>query len=148
MVKRLPTIQETRFQSLGWEDSLQKEMATHSSILTWRIPWIEGPGGLLSMGPQRAGHDWVYFMATRTSMRKTGWTVWFFSGDSLHIAVRLGGWILEAEVVGWWWSMMMVEYTVSLKLMCSFHTISKNLHQSGHSLLVISLDKWLQLLVN
>ena len=41
----------------GWEDPLEKEMATHSSILAWRIPWTEGPGGLQSMGPQRVGHD-------------------------------------------------------------------------------------------
>ena len=50
MVKKLPAKQETQFQSLGWEDALKKEMATHSSILTWRIPWIEEPGGLQSMG--------------------------------------------------------------------------------------------------
>jgi len=50
MVKNLPAMQETWVQSLGWEDSLQKEMATHSSILVWRIPWTEEPGGLQSMG--------------------------------------------------------------------------------------------------
>ena len=46
MVKRLPAMQETRVQSLGWEDPLEKEMATHSSILAWEIPWTEEPGGL------------------------------------------------------------------------------------------------------
>ena len=50
MVKNLPAMQETWVQSLGWEDSLQKEMATHSSILVWRIPGTEEPGGLQSMG--------------------------------------------------------------------------------------------------
>ena len=50
MVKNLPTMQETRVQSLGWEDSLEKEMATHSSILAWRIPWTEEPGRLQSIG--------------------------------------------------------------------------------------------------
>ena len=45
-IKRLPAMQETRVRSLGWEDPLEKEMATHSSILTWRIPWTEEPGGL------------------------------------------------------------------------------------------------------
>ena len=49
-VKNLPVIQETAVQSLGWEDPLEKEMATHSSILAWRIPWTEEPGGLQSMG--------------------------------------------------------------------------------------------------
>ena len=46
MVKCLPTMWETRVQSLGWEDPLEKEMATHSSTLAWRIPWMEEPGGL------------------------------------------------------------------------------------------------------
>ena len=50
MVKHLPTMRETRVQSLGWEDLLEKEMATHSSILAWKIPWMEQPGGLQSMG--------------------------------------------------------------------------------------------------
>ena len=45
-IKRLPAMQETRGRSLGWEDPLEKEMATHSSILVWRIPWMEEPGGL------------------------------------------------------------------------------------------------------
>jgi len=49
-VKRLPTMQETRLQALGQEDLLEKEMTTHSSILTWRIPWMEEPGGLQSRG--------------------------------------------------------------------------------------------------
>ena len=50
MVKNLPAVQETWVQSLGWEDSLEKEIATHSSILVWEIPWTEEPGGLQSMG--------------------------------------------------------------------------------------------------
>ena len=52
-VKRLPTLQETWVQSLGWADPLEKEMAAHSSILAWEIPWTEEPGGLQSMGLQR-----------------------------------------------------------------------------------------------
>ena len=58
-VKCLPTMWETRVQSLGWEDPLEKEMATHSSILAWRIPRMEEPGGLQSTGSQRVGHDWA-----------------------------------------------------------------------------------------
>ena len=57
MLKHLPTMWETQVQSLGWEDLLEKEMATHSSILAWKIPWMEEPGRLQSMGSQRAGHD-------------------------------------------------------------------------------------------
>ena len=56
-VKRLPTMRETQVQSLGQEDLLEKEMATHSNILAWEIPWMEKPGGLRSMGLQRVGHD-------------------------------------------------------------------------------------------
>ena len=57
MVKRLPTMRETGVQSLGGEDLLEKEMATHSSILAWKIPWMEEPGSLQSMGLQRVRHD-------------------------------------------------------------------------------------------
>ena len=53
MVKRLPTMWETWVQSLGWEDPLEKEMATHSSILAWKISWTEERGGLQSIGSQR-----------------------------------------------------------------------------------------------
>ena len=58
-VKRLPGMRETWVWSLSWENPLEKEMATHSSTLAWRIPWREEPGRLQSMGSQRAGHDWV-----------------------------------------------------------------------------------------
>ena len=55
--KRLPAMRETWVQSLVWKDSLEKEMATHSSTLAWKIPWTEEPGRLQSMGLQRVGHD-------------------------------------------------------------------------------------------
>ena len=58
-VKNLPVVQETRIWSLRWEDPLEKEMATHSSILAWKISQTEDPGGLQSMGSQRVGHDWA-----------------------------------------------------------------------------------------
>ena len=57
MVRNLPAVQENWVQSLGWKDSLEKEMATQSSILAWRIPWTEEPGRPQSMGSQRVGHD-------------------------------------------------------------------------------------------
>ena len=56
-IKNLPVVQETRVPPLGQEDALEKEMATHSSTLAWRIPWTEEPGGLQSMGSQRVRHD-------------------------------------------------------------------------------------------
>ena len=59
LVKNLPAVQETQVRSLGWEDPLEKEMATHSGILAWEISWTKGPGRLQSMGLQRVGHDWA-----------------------------------------------------------------------------------------
>ena len=56
-VKRLPTVWQTQVQSLGREDLLEKEMATHSSILAWKVPWTEKPGGLQSMRSLKVGHD-------------------------------------------------------------------------------------------
>ena len=58
VVKNPSAIQETRFWSLGWEDPLEEKMATHSSILAWKIPWTDEPGRLQSMGPQRVGYNW------------------------------------------------------------------------------------------
>ena len=58
-LKHLPAMRETQVWSLGWKDPLEKEMATHSSILAWKIPWTEEPGRLQSMGSQRVGHDWA-----------------------------------------------------------------------------------------
>jgi len=64
MVKNLPGMQETRVWSLGRDDPLEKEMATHSSVLAWRIPWTKEPGRLQSMGSQRAGHSWKWLTHT------------------------------------------------------------------------------------
>ena len=59
-VKRVPAMQETWVRSLGQEDPLEKEMATHSSTLAWKIPWTEEPGRLQSMGSQRVGRDFTF----------------------------------------------------------------------------------------
>ena len=59
MMKNLPAVQEIQVRSLGQEDPLEKEMATHSRVLAWKIPWTEEPGGLQSMGLQRVGHKWA-----------------------------------------------------------------------------------------
>ena len=80
-VKRLPTMPETQVQSLSQEDPLEKEMATYSSILAWKIPWTEEPGRLQSIGSQRVGHD-------TTERRHFHFTVlqvlYMISVDSLH----------------------------------------------------------------
>ena len=70
-VKNLPAMQETWVPSLGWEDLLEKETATDSSTLVWRIPWTEEPGRLQSMGSQRVGHDW----ATSLSLNPPNWSI-------------------------------------------------------------------------
>ena len=75
MVKSLPAMWETRVGSLSQEDPLEKEMATHSSILVWKIPWVEEPGGLQSMGLQRVGHSWAtspHTSPTTSSLVLTG----------------------------------------------------------------------------
>ena len=73
MVKHLPAIRETQVWSLGWEDLLEKEMATHSSIPAWRIPGMEEPGRLQSMGSQRVGHDWATSLHLYTSFWRRQW---------------------------------------------------------------------------
>ena len=70
MVKNLPTMREAWVWALGQEDPLEKGMDTHSSMLAWRIPWTEKPGGLQSMGSQRVGHDWVTHTHTYTPAEK------------------------------------------------------------------------------
>ena len=82
-VEHLPATWETQVQSLGWEDPLEKEMATHFSTLAWNIPWTEKPGRLQSMGSQRVGHDWatsLHLGYTRFS-QKIGRVPWL-RGDS------------------------------------------------------------------
>ena len=75
MVKNLPAVWETWVRSLGWEDPLERGMATHSSILAWRLPWTEEPGGLQSMGLQRVGHDRV--TNTHTQRISKGLPRWY-----------------------------------------------------------------------
>ena len=70
-LKRLPAMWETWVWSLGQKDPLEKEMATHSSILAWRIPWMEEPGGLQSMGLQRVGHNWATSLSLSLSFHHT-----------------------------------------------------------------------------
>ena len=76
MIKYLPAMQETQVRSLGREDPLEKEMATHSTILAWKIPWTEEPGGLQSMGLQRVGHDWATNTSTLYSCLK--WLILYY----------------------------------------------------------------------
>ena len=79
MVRNLPAIQETWVKSLDGEDPLKEEMATHSSIPAWRIPWTEEPGGFQSMGLKRVGHDWVANTYTFPPVQPPSLDSWEFS---------------------------------------------------------------------
>ena len=79
MVRNLPAIQETWIKSLDGEDPLKEEMATHSSIPAWRIPWMEEPGGFQSMASQRVGHDWVTNIYTFPPVQPPSLESWEFS---------------------------------------------------------------------
>ena len=86
-----PSMQELQVQSLGQEDPLVKEMATHSSILTWRIPWTEEPGGQQSTGSQRVGHD----LATKHGLLEylklslnSSWKLWYFITSAASFSER------------------------------------------------------------
>ena len=80
IVNCLPTMQDTQVQSLGWEDLLEKEMVTQSNTLAWKIPWMEEPGRLQSIGSQRVGHDWaslsISFMYTYMKEKKI-YILWY-----------------------------------------------------------------------
>ena len=90
-VKRLPTMWETWVGSLGWEDPLEKEMATHSSILAWRIPWTEEPGGLQSVGLQRVGQtERLHFHFSLHPRRIVTQGTITYSDDILSTAVAMG----------------------------------------------------------
>ena len=91
-LKRLPPMPETQVWSLGWGDPLEKEMATHSSIPAWRIPWLEEPGRLQSTA-QRVGHDWatslthiltLYFWICDTESYKVNSLLWFKAGIEIR----------------------------------------------------------------
>ena len=79
MVQHVPTMQETRVQSLGWEDLLEKAMATHSITLAWKIPWMEEPGRLQSMGSQRVRHDWATSLSFSPCVLSHFSHVWLFA---------------------------------------------------------------------
>ena len=93
LVKNLPAMRETWVQSLGWEDPLEEGMTTHSSFLAWRMPWTEGPGGLLSKGLQRVGNDWVTFTSLHPFLEFFHWNIvlpagaWHFTWNSAYCSV-------------------------------------------------------------
>ena len=90
-IKCLPAKQETQVRSLGWEDPLEEEMAIHSSILAWRIPWREEPGEPPSTGSQRVGHDWVTAHTHMLNIEK--WPRWTVCRAEIQMKMqRMGVW--------------------------------------------------------
>ena len=87
MVKHLPAMRETQVQPLGRGDPLEKEMATHSSTIAWKIPWTEEPGRLQSMGSQRVRHDWVTSLHFNVLFRASV-SLWIFCLDDLPIDIH------------------------------------------------------------
>ena len=110
LVKNLPVMQETWLQSLGWEDLLEKGMATQYCILAWRIPWTEEPGRLESMGSQRVRQAWVMNTCAHFQLfgTKPGWghgfddrdTVWW--GRCVSLCWYTEYWGIRAWRQGWW----------------------------------------------
>ena len=104
-VKNLPAVQETQVQSMGWEDALEKGMATHPSTLAWRIPWMEKPGRLQSMGSHRVGHDWSDLAGSfnyNLTVFCCGYLLclwqWVFQGSYLGILKTLGGFHMPIQI--------------------------------------------------
>ena len=94
LVKNLPTMQETCVQSLGWEHPLEEGRATHSSILSWRIPWTEVPSGLPSMGSQRIKHNWATKHSTQSAVHAPSRSVFLAPTPSPQLL-----WILALKAI-------------------------------------------------
>ena len=108
-VKNPPAMQEipeTRVWSLGWEDPLEEGMAIHSSILAWRIPWTEEPGGLQSMGLQKVGHDWSNLAHTRMNMYRINqilsWCCTCMLSCFSHVWLFATPWTVPTDRRAWW----------------------------------------------
>ena len=110
VVKNSPTNAGEEVRSLGWEDPLEKEMATHSSILAWKIPWTEKPGGPQSMGSQRVGHNWAQCSFARAhTHRKEGprghyakWNKLVTKGQTLYEFTHMRYLEQWRQKVEWW----------------------------------------------
>ena len=88
-LKHLPAMQETWVRSLGQEDPLEKEMATHSSVLAWRIPGMGQPGGLPSMGSHRVGHDWSDLAAAIIELYIMNWLIlWYKRASQIAVVIK------------------------------------------------------------
>ena len=107
-LKHLPAMQETWVRSMSREDPLEKETATHSSILAWRIPGTEEPGGLQSMGSQRVRHDWATSLHITSLKLRTG----FASCQTMHYKLTYQEWINKRNPC--WWCLISIPLYVNL----------------------------------
>ena len=119
MVKRLPTMWESWVRSLGQEDPLEKEMATHASTLTWKIPWMEERGGLQSMGSQRIRHNWATSLHFRLLNRFSWWISKLIEGSPY-----------------WYYVTCQRQIHVFLKRKQYFSCVFSSVHPSKHLLLL------------
>ena len=115
--RALQETQETKFQSPGGEYPLEEEMATHSSIVAWRIPWIEEPGWLQSKGTQRVGHDWA--LAQRQRDKTTKCSMWLLNGswiDNIHTHTQYswGNWEMWIIIGKWMVKKLIILHHVKL----------------------------------
>ena len=148
-------MQETWARSLGREDSLEKEMATHSSVLAWRIPWMEKPSRLLCMESQRVGHDWATSVSTFLwGKRWWGWWEWLlrgmnfpygvvkmFNNKIMMIIVQLGKytkihWIVYLE----WMSFVVYKWCISVCVLSVIHCLFWTFHINRNIPYVIFCD--------
>ena len=135
-VERLPAMQETGVWSLGQEDSLEKEMATQSTILAWKIPWREEPGRLRSMGSQRVGHDWA------TSFSFFTLCTVYNSQDKETIKMSINTWMDKEDVLYIYseghlvvFGSLRLHWLYPARLLCPWNSPGKNTGVGCHALL-------------
>ena len=134
MVKHLSTMRETWVQSLGWEDPLEKEMATHSRTIAWKTPWTEEPGRLQSMGSQRVWHNWA------TSLLKV---VFCADGNLLHCFSPAARFYLRCTLrCGWMVLVFSIKFFLSILGSCTSKQLCKC--EILSFLLFQSLANWLE----
>ena len=122
-VKCLPVMQETQVWSLGQEDPLEKEMATHSSILAWRIQWTEEPGRLQPTGSQRVGHDWVtsltFTIGQWVQMKQTSGESSGFFSLCVHVSLCAYSTFLKATLTTFLWGREIHCIALAPSLVCT-----------------------------
>ena len=131
-IRHLPAMQETQVRSLGWEDPLEKEMATHSSIPAWRIPWTEEPGGLQSTGSQRVRHDWATYITIYMKYHLQQKKILTFLKFSFNFTYRIHCSFVKLTVI---WSCIFICFLLTYSLF----SIDYRPHESRDLFVLLSL---------